>query len=50
MVILRVAALTGCTYEQEHHRRLARRSKVAELEIAPGAVRDAVARVRRQPR
>jgi AhpD family alkylhydroperoxidase len=33
LVILRVAALTGCTYEQEHHRRLARRSKVAELEI-----------------
>ena len=38
LVILRVAHLTGCAYEQEHHRRLARRAKISPGEVDRVAV------------
>ncbi|QYG94866.1 carboxymuconolactone decarboxylase family protein [Iamia sp. SCSIO 61187] len=34
LVILRVAHLTGCTYEWEHHRHLGRRAGVTEADLA----------------
>ena len=34
LVILRVAQLTGCVYELEHHRRLGRRAGVTEADMA----------------
>lgn len=34
LVILRVAQLTGCRYELEHHRRLGRRAGITEADMA----------------